>query len=254
MRPFADAATLYHLLFKRVSGTSHAERLENFYKGQASSYDAFRQRLLWGREALMEELNALLPNPLPKDAVWCDFGAGTGQNLEFLERGRDFSKIILLDLSKSLLEEGAKRADRLKLHNVETLYHDACASSLIEILPKCDLITFSYSLTMIPEWFKALDIASKVLKEGGFIGLVDFYVAKRYDNNGDNQSLITRRFWPAWFGCDNVELSQDHIPYLRYKFNERSLTVGRHPLPYLPFLRVPTYRFIGNVSISNSPE
>ena len=38
-----------------------------------------------------------------------------------------------------------------------------------------DVVTFSYSLTMIPDWFAALENAAAMLKPGGTIGVVDFY-------------------------------------------------------------------------------
>ena len=55
----------------------------------------------------------------------------------------------------------------------------------------------------------------------------------------------TRTFWPAWFACDNVFLSADHLPFLRRHFEETSCTEGTTKLPYLPLVRVPCYTFIG---------
>ena len=42
-----------------------------------------------------------------------------------------------------------------------------------------DVVTFSYSLTMIPDWVRALEQAWALLKPGGTIGIVDFYVASQ---------------------------------------------------------------------------
>ena len=39
-----------------------------------------------------------------------------------------------------------------------------------------DAVTFSYSLTMIPDWFQAIERAYESLKPGGMIGVVDFYI------------------------------------------------------------------------------
>ncbi len=83
MSLFGDAKILYHMLLRPLRGKSHAERLENFYGGQAKSYDDYRKRLLKGREELWHNL------PRPQGGVWVDMGGGTGANLErFWQRHR----------------------------------------------------------------------------------------------------------------------------------------------------------------------
>src|ERR671911_700620 len=47
-----------------------------------------------------------------------------------------------------------------------------------------DVVTFSYSLTMIPDWFAAIENALAMLKPGGTLGVVDFYVARKYPSDG----------------------------------------------------------------------
>ncbi|MDA1178090.1 MAG: SAM-dependent methyltransferase, partial [Planctomycetota bacterium] len=75
----SDLRVLYHLAVKRVRGNSHADRMENFYAGQAQAYDDFRRRLLQGRQQLWQQI---LDHP---GAVWVDLGGGTGANLEFFD-------------------------------------------------------------------------------------------------------------------------------------------------------------------------
>jgi S-adenosylmethionine-diacylgycerolhomoserine-N-methlytransferase len=58
MSILSDVRTLYHLALTPIRGQTHADRLESFYRGQATSYDAFRQRLLPGRDELMRLQNA----------------------------------------------------------------------------------------------------------------------------------------------------------------------------------------------------
>ena len=43
-----------------------------------------------------------------------------------------------------------------------------------------DVVTFSYSLTMIPNWYLALENARKLLAAGRMIAVVDFYVARKH--------------------------------------------------------------------------
>ena len=45
----SDLRILYRLTCTRVGGASHQDRLEAFYRHQASGYDDFRKRLLHGR-------------------------------------------------------------------------------------------------------------------------------------------------------------------------------------------------------------
>src|SRR5580698_3396513 len=102
----SDLKILYHLTLNPISGRTHSERLESFYGQQAQGYDDFRKRLLQGRQELW---NAL---PADKGAVCVDMGGGTGANLEFLgDRLRNFSKVYLVDLSKSLLKIAQQRIE-----------------------------------------------------------------------------------------------------------------------------------------------
>ena len=58
MSLLSDLRVLWHLLLSPIRGTSHAERLNSFYAGQAADYDAFRARLLKGRGELLQSLPA----------------------------------------------------------------------------------------------------------------------------------------------------------------------------------------------------
>lgn len=229
-----DFKTLYHLV-KPVQGDSLKERLENFYSGQAEDYDLFRKRLLKGREELIEQL------PLDEVSSWCDLGAGTGQNLDFAKHS-DLIKlktISLVDLSPSLLAQAKKRVERLHLNNVECVEADVTQWTPHE---KFDVVTFSYSLTMIPDWFLALEnVLDNVLKPGGLIGVVDFYVARKFDQV---HNWPERAFWPLWFSFDNVFLNADHVPFLKNHFTEVKFKTGKNRLPYLP-LPAPYYSFVG---------
>lgn len=234
-----DLKVLYHLLFSPIRGKSHAERLESFYAGQADAYDSFRERLLQGRKELYERL------PTPAGGVWIEMGGGTGANLERLgDRIRDLSKVYVVDLSASLLRKAQERADARGWSNVATREEDVCTLAISE--GKADVITFSYSLTMIPDWFAAIDRAVELLKPGGVLGVVDFYVARKYPAPGHAEhSWFTRSFWPVWFAGDNVFPSSDHLPYLHRKLTPKHFEEKRARIPYLPLVRAPYYQFIG---------
>ena len=239
MSVFSDMRVLYHLAVKPVAGKDHAARMESFYGGQAGAYDDFRRRLLAGREELYASL------PVPEGGVWVDMGGGTGSNLTALgDRLSCLAKAYVVDLSPSLLEVARQRAIDRNWTNVEAVEADATQFRPAE--GTADVVTFSYSLTMIPDWFAAVDNALAMLAPGGIIGVVDFFVGRNFASGGTPaHSWFTRSFWPVWFATDNVFLSSDHIPFLERRFSTTSLFTGRAKIPYLPLVRVPYYRFVG---------
>jgi S-adenosylmethionine-diacylgycerolhomoserine-N-methlytransferase len=110
-------------------------------------------------------------------------------------------------------------------------------------------VTFSYALTMIPDWYAAVANAEAMLKPKGVIGVVDFYVSRKHAADGMiRHGWMTRAFWPLWFGIDNVFLSPDHLPLLQNRFETIALHEERARVPYVPFGRVPYYAFRGRKS------
>jgi S-adenosylmethionine-diacylgycerolhomoserine-N-methlytransferase len=241
----SDLKVLYHLAVKPVRGSDHAARMESFYAGQAGAYDDFRKRLLKGRQELW---NAIDP---PPGGVWVDMGGGTGANLDFFkgEKTHDqllggLSKIYVVDLSASLLAVARQRATAAGWSNVAAVEADATTFRPPE--GSADVVTFSYSLTMIPDWFAAIENALAILKPGGTIGVVDFYVARKYASNGHaRHGWFTRTFWPTWFALDNVYPSADHVPFLKRHFQTLHFEEHRSKVPYIPLARVPYYLFVG---------
>jgi S-adenosylmethionine-diacylgycerolhomoserine-N-methlytransferase len=234
----ADIRTLYHLTFSPIRGATHAARLQSFYGGQAADYDAFRERLLPGREELIRLLD------FPEGGTWVDLGGGTGANLAFArERLPRLGRVYVVDLCASLLEIASRRIRKNGWENVSTVVADATTFAPPQT---ADVVTFSYSLTMIPDWFAAVDQAWQMLEPGGLIGVVDFHVSRKYSATGRaRHGWMTRSLLPLWFGGDNVHLSPDHLPYLERRFRPIALREDRARLPWLPFVRAPYYLFLG---------
>ncbi|MCY2967997.1 MAG: class I SAM-dependent methyltransferase [Planctomycetota bacterium] len=233
----SDLRVLWHLAFSPVRGKTHADRLDSFYQGQAGDYDSFRARLLKGREELISGLNP------PVGATWVDFGGGTGANLEWAPWLSHCGKVQVVDLCAPLLEQCDKRIAARGWTQVETVHADATQYSPQE---QVDLVTFSYSLTMIPNWFAAIDQAWRILKPGGRIGVVDFYASRKYLDVGQvRHSWFTRSIVPVWFATDNVHLSRDHLPYLNQRFERETQSEHLARIPYVPLLRAPYYLFVG---------
>ena len=235
----ADMKVLYHMLLKPVRGDNHAQRMESFYGGQAGAYDDFRRRLLKGRESLYEAL------PKPEGGVWVDMGGGTGSNIENIAQdiGR-LKKVYVVDLSESLLGVASKRFADKGWDNAEAVVADATKFEPPEGL--ADVVTFSYSLTMIPDWFAAIENAKRILKPGGHIGVVDFYVGRKYPHDDmKKHRWLSRTLWQPWFATDNVFPSPDHVPFLKHHFQQVHLDEQRNRMPYVPLLKTPYYQFIG---------
>ncbi|KAK5243688.1 hypothetical protein LTR16_007854, partial [Cryomyces antarcticus] len=176
--------------------------------------------------------------------VWVDIGGGTGYNIEamsaFLSVPEFFQKIYLVDLSPSLCEIAKARFVRLGWENVTVLCQDArsfClpnhqhdssdSGSFFSIgqsaydtedeveAGSADLVTMSYSLSMIPEFYPVIDSISSLLSPNGIVGVADFYVQSKIDCQSRNYTggmvdrhctWLSRVFWRTWFEVDRVSL------------------------------------------------
>lgn len=236
MMTYSDARVLYCLLRGQGREGALAERLNAFYGPQAEQYDAFRERLLHGRSELLWRLSP------PPGARVVELGAGTGRNLEYLRpRLSELESVELVDLCPALLEQARRRAAGLtKVRVVE-----ADAVSYRPPRP-VDLVYFSYALTMIPDWEGALRNALAMLRPGGTLGVVDFYVSEASPPPGlQRHGALTRWFWPRWFAHDGVHPNPAHLRTLRRLLPDAHVAERLAPLPYLPGLRVPYYLCIG---------
>ena len=240
----SDMKILYHMLLKPVRGDSHAERMESFYGDQAEGYDDFRKRLLKGREELWQQL------PKDEGCIWVDLGGGTGANIEnFGDSISNPEKIYVIDLSTSLLKIASDRFAKKGWTNVETV--EADATTYCPPQGYADVVTFSYSLTMIPNWFAAIENAYKILKPGGHIGVADFYISHKWPAESlKRHRWFTRTIWPPWFATDNVFPSPDHLPFLRHHFDQVALEENANRLPYVPLIKAPYYVFVGQKPVT----
>jgi S-adenosylmethionine-diacylgycerolhomoserine-N-methlytransferase len=233
----SDARILLHLLRGQPRRGSHAERLQAFYAPQANAYDNFRERLLHGRQALIELLA-----PRAGECV-VELGAGTGRNLLFFgERLAGLQQATLVDLCPALLEQA--RARTAAMANVRVIEDDATRWQPEQPV---DCVYLSYALTMIPDWRAAIDNAIAMLRPGGRLGVVDFYVSAPHPAAGlARHGPLTRWFWPRWFSHDGVHPTPEHLDLLRERLPRHQLVESRAPVPYLPGLRMPYYCFVGH--------
>ncbi len=152
---------------------------------------------------------------------------------EFLDVPNFFESVYLVDLTPSLLEIARKRFARLGWANVRIICQDAGKFRLQDHKPSqslespvADLITMTYSLSMIPDFFPVIDTLCKLLSPSGLIGVVDFYVENTNDIAGRNYTAGLykrhhgywfRSFWRSWFDMDRISLDPSRRGYLEYK-------------------------------------
>ena len=227
----------------QVSG--HAKDMESFYKYQKEGYDAFREGLLHARPALMEAF----PLAKGKKMIWVDIGGGTARNLEFFPVDlikKHFQAIYVVDISASLLEMAQQRIDRLGLGGIaKVIEHDVTAPSLLKQIPDCgkvDIVTMSYSYTMIPNQKATLQNISKLLTTGGHVAIADFFLHGKYD---DCLSPLFRKIrnveaflHKTWFAFDHVHLlSEDQIDIVKDDFQPIWDNRFRGAIPFMPFFQ-----------------
>ncbi|KAI0103424.1 hypothetical protein F4814DRAFT_96850 [Daldinia grandis] len=253
------------------------DALESFYKTQAGVYDATRKALLKGREDMLALAAAQLSHRATnsgekKRRVWVDVGGGTGWNIESMSKFVDvtqfFDSVYLVDFSPSLCEVARKRFERLEWKNVKVICQDARKFRLEDHEPSyqgrrasgspnrnyffqeksrhggADLITMSYSLSMIPDYYSVIDSLPSLLAPNGIVGVVDFYVQSEVDISFRNYTgghanrhvnFFGRTFWRAWFDIDRVALEPGRRDYLEYSFgtvlnaNNRNYVLGAIP-------------------------
>lgn len=230
---------LKYMWFAKITpGQSQQDRLEAFYKEQAELYDSYRVRMLHGRLPMIKAM------PTPKGGHWLDMGGGTGSNLEFFgEHLSHFGKVTVLDLCPSL---AAQAQERVKHHLgwekfVHVLVADACDEKApgLPAAGSLDVVTFSYAITMIPDWKAAILNAKRMLKKGGHICVCDFTL-------DDSQGWGMQTFWRKTFATDHVYLRKEHREFLREQFKSVHEDLGYGTFPYVPpFLKAPWYVFVG---------
>jgi betaine lipid synthase len=173
-----------------------------------------------------------------------------------------FRAVYLVDLSPSLLRIARTRFEKLGWSNVKLVctdcrdfnleQHESPDDETSNSSKGADLITMSYSLTMIPEYYPVVDSVASLLSMDGIIGVVDFYAQSQVEFRGRNYAggffdrhctYLNRTFWRAWFDLDRVWLDSGRRDYLEYRFGTKLSVNLRNAM--LPGLRIPYYIWIG---------
>lgn len=150
--------------------TQQVDTMQNYYRLHASIYDLTRWSFLFGRKGLIRRTQVL--HPEAKRIL--EVGCGTGIQLVSLTQHFPKAKIWGMDVSENMLQKSEKRIENYK--DRVDLIQAPYQLGKSHFQDSLDLILFSYSLSMInPQWEELLEQASRDLKPGGLIAVVDFY-------------------------------------------------------------------------------
>uniref|UniRef100_A0A7S0SSJ8 Methyltransferase type 11 domain-containing protein n=1 Tax=Chromulina nebulosa TaxID=96789 RepID=A0A7S0SSJ8_9STRA len=145
------------------------------------------------------------------------------------------------------MEIAQKRVNAMGIQDiVKVIEHDVTAESVFSVLPTAgsvDIITMSYSYSMIPDKKAAVANATKLLKQNGYLAIADFFLKGNYDDILPRFARALRAaeslFHKNWFALDHVYLLGDKE--LEFANTDELTTVWdnrfRGDVPFLFFLK-----------------
>ena len=167
----------------------HAELMDRTYRVQRHIYDLTRAWYLLGRDQIIAEMD------VQPGAHVLEIACGTGRNLRHVARRYPEARLYGVDISAQMLDTAqSKLGGRAAL-----ALGDACALDPVALFGRrsFDHVILSYSLSMIPDWTRALDQAARLVGPGGALHVADF---------GRQHRL------PGWFRRGlNLWLKQFHV-------------------------------------------
>ncbi|GAB5347317.1 class I SAM-dependent methyltransferase [Alteriqipengyuania sp. 357] len=144
----------------------HAALMDSIYRGQKYIYDFTRKYYLFGRDELIRGLDCQ-----PGDAV-LEIACGTGRNLAKVQHAYPGTRLFGIDISAEMLKSAAaKLGTNAILAPADARQFDARA---MLGRPTFERVILSYSISMIPDWERALRHAATLVAPGGSLHVVDF--------------------------------------------------------------------------------
>jgi S-adenosylmethionine-diacylgycerolhomoserine-N-methlytransferase len=133
-----------------------AELMNRTYRHQRHVYDFTRKYYLLGRDQVIASLDP------PDGGRVLEIGCGTGRNLVAAAQRFPGASFFGVDVSTEMLASAIRAisraglASRVRVANADATRLDAAA---LFGTPRFDRIFISYSLSMIPDWQGAIDVA-----------------------------------------------------------------------------------------------
>lgn len=155
---------------------SDAERMDRHYRFQRFIYDLTRTHYLIGRKHLITNLGLE-----PGESV-LEIGCGTAWNLVRIAKAYPEARVYGVDVSRAMLDTASASITRQGVQDrIRVAQADATDFSAEEVLgiPTFDRVFFSYALSMIPGWQKALALGAAHVAPGGELHIVDFGQCER---------------------------------------------------------------------------
>lgn len=189
--------------------SAHGDKMSSFYASQAKGYDAVRENMLVARPEMISAFG-----PIKQGHTWLDIGGGTGRNLHYLRARLDcFDTIVVLDICPELLAIGKDHANQSftaeQCEKIRWVCLDVNDPNVREELARVcgnevergfDTISFSYSLSMIPEWEMALYSAKSLMSDQGRVLVADFDTYTEGGNSYKDWMIHT------WYKQDGVRI------------------------------------------------
>lgn len=173
----------------------HAALMDGVYRRQRHVYDATRKYYLLGRDRLIAGLDVH-----PEGTV-LELGCGTGRNLLLAARRYPQARFYGIDISEAMLATARRNIGAEKAASrIALAAGDATAFDPEELFERAmfDRIYFSYALSMIPDWEKAIAMAVDSIAIGGSLHIVDFGAQ-------ENLPRWSRALLRAWLSKFHVE-------------------------------------------------
>lgn len=129
---------------------------------------------------------------------------------------------------------------------VTIIEHDFTDSNIFSALPckagTADIITMSYSFTMIPDKAAAMSNITKLLKPDGLCAMTDFFLHGTFDDYLSPVFRLFRslesRFHQAWFAMDRVFLlDEEQLDLAKPAMEVIWDCRFRGAIPFLPFFQ-----------------
>jgi len=163
------------------AAVGQAGLMDRVYRHQRHIYDLTRKYYLLGRDRMIAGLDC------GQGETVLELGCGTGRNLALIARKWPGANLHGLDISREMLETARRNLSRSINGNVIRLAQGDATNfdpNALFGVAGFDRVVFSYTLSMVPDWEKAIGAALAALNSGGQLHIVDF---------GDQSRL------PRWF-------------------------------------------------------
>ena len=179
------------------------DRMSKYYKFHSNIYDLTRWSFLFGRNKVINKI----PLHAKGEHRILEVGCGTGKNLVALAERFPNATIVGIDISAEMLEKASAATQNYK--NIELLN----TSFHFELLDEFDCILISYAMTMMnPGWEFWVSTSAALLKENGYLAVVDF-----------NDSKF--KWFKQHMSNHHVRMEGHILPVLQYEFNKMTYEV-----------------------------